>query len=101
MTDEELQKYEQEHGEIKVVRTALGPVVVRGPNRAEYKRFRSNSLKENMRDMVLEELGRSCVVNISKETYNAWLDKKPAIAELVGHAALQLAGGNEEEEAKK
>lgn len=90
-----------EHGEVYLVRAAGAEVVVRPPRRAEYRRFRALVMDESRRADALERLVRDCTVHPAPEELDDLLERKPALAEVVGAKLLELAGAQEEAEIKK
>lgn len=76
-------------------------VVVRAPTRAEYKRFRAESLDDKRRADAVENLCRSCVVWPDAAEFSRILDRKPALADIFGAKVLDAAGATAEAEAVK
>jgi len=99
--DSTIQRLKAEHGEVYLVESGGVAVVVRPPRSPEYKRFRSLVMDEKRRPDALERLTRDCVVWPDPEELDALLERRPALAEVVGGKLLELAGAAEEVEIKK
>lgn len=101
MTDELKEKLKAQHGDIYSVSAPSGEmVVVRMPDRALWKRFRSHMADERRRIDALENLVRGCVVHPDAPTFDAMLEKKPGLAETFGAAVVDLAGMAQDSEKK-
>lgn len=79
--------------ELDITETKLGPIVVRTPTRGEYKRFRSQIKANGDNGELVEQLGRTAVVFPSRTEFDAILNRRPALADVIGNKALELAGG--------
>ena len=89
------------HGEIAVVRTAMGVAIFRKPRRMEYKRHLSMLFNEKQRADAVEALARDCVVHPEKTTFAEWLESKPGIPIVCSDALTKLAGGAKDEDEGK
>jgi len=94
ITQEELDKLEATHGRIAHLRGKGGTweIVLRKPNRAEYKQFRSRSNNPELAPDAQEQLARQCVVYPSRDAFDALLEEWPAIPEAASKAFSNLMG---------
>lgn len=107
LTDAEMMALKAQHGN-KLLKVTIPAtefdeetiVVLKRPPRAEYKRFRS-MLHDDQKADALETLGKSCVVYPDAVAFQAMLDERPALAEVVGGRAAEFAGLEGKAEAKK
>lgn len=76
-------------------------IVVKQPDRATYKRFRSMVADQAKRADAPEALVRDCVVYPDRDGFNALLERHPALGDVFAAKLLDIAGMNSEAEAKK
>jgi hypothetical protein len=76
-------------------------VVVRRPNRGEYKRFRAMQSDEKQKPAAVEALLFDVLVYPERPELNRMLDERPALADVFGAKVLELAGLTGEAEGKK
>lgn len=99
---EELRKkLEADHGEIVAVQTKSGVAAFRVFTKGEYDAYNKILIDEKRRPEAFGLLVRTCVVHPDKATFNAWVDKYPAIVTTCISHVLELGGLNAEAEAKK
>jgi hypothetical protein len=67
-------------------------VVVRRPTQAEYKRFRANGVDPNKRDIAAESLLKTVLVYPDRKTFEALLDRYPALCEEFSDPLLEIVG---------
>lgn len=107
MTKDELETIAEPHGgvdNVRAVETARGTAVFRKPSRAELKRAaQKGAFDPKMRDNLDagDTLARACVIHPSRETFDAWIEDKPATPILCLGPLLELAGLVSQEEAGK
>jgi hypothetical protein len=94
-------KLEAEHGEILLVKTALGQVAFRNPRRAEYKRFHQECHNEKRRADAGENLIRTCIVYPTLAEFDDLLERKPGIGSTCANALTEFAGSDGDAEQKK
>ncbi len=75
-------------------------VLVKGPTRPAWKRFRALAADEKRRSDALEQLLRDCLLYPSLEGLDAMLEKKPGLAETFGSRLVDIAGLSDEVEKK-
>lgn len=77
-------------------------IVIRKPERKDYKLFRSNAQRPEKRDMAQEILLRSCLVSPLLKDFDRLLDEYPGIPEAPSVSeALSEATGMASEESEK
>ncbi len=76
-------------------------VIVRKPNRQEWKRFRAESGDKTTRDVASENLFRSVVVYPDRPSVMALLERLPGIVEEFSEHLLELVGITTQSESKK
>lgn len=91
---DKLKELEEKHKRVHVLNDKDGEwqVVFRRPNRAEYKRFKSQINSPDHASDAAETLARQLVVHPSPEAFDALLDEFPGIPEAASRAFLRLAG---------
>jgi hypothetical protein len=92
LADDELDRLREAHGEVIALVYQGQDIVLRAPNRGEYKRFRSASFSEKLRDTALEDLVRVMIVHPDKASVERLFERYPGFAESVSKPALELAG---------
>lgn len=100
LSEDVIEKLKAEHGELTQLTHGPDEVIVRTPNRAQWKRFRAQIGNEKRRDDALELLLRDCVVHPEKADFDAMLDRRPGLAETFGAQVVELAGAVKEPEKK-
>lgn len=100
MTETDIQKLKAEHGALHQLDHAGEAVIVKSPNRATWKRFRSQAQDEAKRLIAMEELVRACVVHPERGELEAMLDRKPGLVESFGKVLAELAGAGTDVEKK-
>lgn len=92
----------EKHGELHELPLGEGEaVLVRRPRRADYKKFRGKADREATRADALEILARDCIVWPDVAAFEAMLERRPALADVVGGKLLELAGLSEDPDTKK
>jgi hypothetical protein len=95
-TDDEIKALEATHKTIGVVTAADGKswrVILRKPNRGEYKRFRAFSNNPQRVDVAQETLFNDiCVWPAGSTEREALLNEWPGIPEACGKMLMELAG---------
>lgn len=94
LSADKINELEKLHKRIHVLDDTDGEwqVVFRKPNRAEYKRFKTQINSAEHASDAAETLARQLVVHPSPEAFDALLDEFPGIPEAASKAFLRLAG---------
>jgi hypothetical protein len=87
-------EYERDDSEID-------EIIVRGPKRAEYKRFRAALDDDKKIAKAAEQLLRDCLVHPTKDELAEMLSRRPGLEDTWGQALARLAGVRQGVEAKK
>lgn len=98
---EKLDALKAKHGEVHSLEHQGVTFIVIAPNRALWRRFRTQLLDDRKRQDALEHLLRDCVVHPAKEEVDRILDRKPGLVETFGKEICELAGGGGGEAEKK
>lgn len=107
MKQDELETIAAPHGgvdNVRAVETARGTAVFRKPTRGEVNRAaQKGAFDPKMRDNLAagEQLARACIIHPSKETFDAWIEDKPATPIVCLGPILELAGLQAQEDAGK
>jgi len=101
LSKEEVEKFEAEHKRVAHLKAKdeAWELVLRKPNRAEYKRFRKEATGDNS-DSAQETLVRQIAVYPSRDALDALFDDYPGIAEACGKAIRHLCGIEADEQGK-
>lgn len=95
-------KLKSEHGEdIHLLTTSGEQLIARSPTRAEFTRFVDESSETKRKARALETLTRACVLYPDAEALDALLEKRPGIGSSVAIKLVEIAGADQEVEAKK
>ena len=93
-----VQAAEDEHGQIRVVNTKLGAVVVRKPHHLAFKRFMHKvSGDKEMREADVWRLAKSCVVYPDISKVDEIREEYPGVTMRLGTAVIELGNGEAEE----
>jgi hypothetical protein len=76
-------------------------VYFRAAKRAEYARFKDRVAEKTNRMLAIDELVISCVVHPAQEAFEAILEKRPALADVLSEEILTIAGAVRGAEVKK
>lgn len=108
MTDEQIKALKEKHGDkLKVITIpatdfdAETEIVVKRPPRGEYKRFRAMLFDDAEKANAMETLAKACVVYPEGSGFQALLEERPGLAEVVGGKCAELAGMEGKVDAKK
>lgn len=85
-------------GELAIVHTELGVVIVKRPHPAKYNRFRDEA--KSTTD-AFEKLVGGSIVHPSQAEFDALVEKLPAVLDRAANAVVDLAGFRETELAGK
>lgn len=88
-------------GELRKLTVDEDVLVVRGPSRAEFKRFSDRAVNEKARNAAVEELAYTCVVHPDRAALDVILDRKYGTVARVANLAMELGGLTADEEAEK
>lgn len=80
------------HGELRKITVGGEVFAMRGPSRAEWRRFEEARVDETKRGAARENLVRHCVVYPDAAGLEAILDRKPALLIVLTEKASELAG---------
>ena len=102
LTEEEIQKLETDHKRIAHIigKDRAWQIVIRKPNRGEYKRLRSMLHNPAMVSDAQETIIRQLVVHPAREAFDALLEDYPGIPEACGEPLRELCGMAVEESVK-
>lgn len=105
MTEQGIKELQEKHGKIHVLSVEVDgdhyEVVVKRPSRAEFKRYRGDSMKEGAkRDEVAEEFLLRHIVSERAE-WDAIAEDRPGLVETFVVKLLGICGFGAEVEAKK
>jgi hypothetical protein len=96
-----IDKLRAEHEDCKLIKTNGLEIVVKRPNRGEYKRFMKSVSSERDKADAIETLVLDCVVHPTRKEFDALLNKLPALCEELGEHVLELAGLSGKAQAEK
>lgn len=103
LTDEQLDKFKTDHGRIAHLIGKGGgwEVVLRKPNRAEWRKFKADAANPSTASVAQENLCRVLAVHPPKgDAFEALLNEWPAIPEAFAGALHDLIGMSVEETGK-
>lgn len=88
----ELDALKAKHGrQLQLITTPEGEVVVRAPDRATWRMFKSMVSDDSKRELAAERLLHACLVHPDKVTLERMLDDAPALEDVLAGAVLELA----------
>jgi hypothetical protein len=93
-----IQKAEDEHGEIRVVNTRLGAIIVKRPHHLVFQKFsRRAGSKKGLDDAAIWGLVRPCIVYPEIEKVNEITETYPGVTAKLGEKVIELGNGDVEE----
>jgi hypothetical protein len=96
MTDEQIAQLKAKHPNAELhllTNDDTGTeVVVKTPNDAEWRRFRSMSSDDAQRANALRTLVIACVVQPDPAAFTSMLDSRPGLSETFGNKLVEIAG---------
>lgn len=101
---EELAAVEGEGYLIPLVNEGVGidvELIVRSPNRAQYKRFVASSMDDKKRLSAVENLVTECVVWPDRQRLEQLLEARPGLMMAISEKLMELAGIFEDVQIKK
>jgi hypothetical protein len=94
-------KLKAEHGDVYEFSQDGIVLYFRQAKRAEYARFKDRVAEKSSRQIAIDELVGSCVVHPAREAFEAILEKRPALADVLSEEILTIAGAVRGAEVKK
>lgn len=88
-----LEQARAEHGDVFELSEGGETVLVKRPNRGDYRRFRADRQDDKRRAVALEALFEACLVFPKLDDFEPILDRKPALADVLGGKLLEIASG--------
>jgi len=93
-----IQKAEDEHDEIKVVKTPRGAIVVKRPHHLAFSKFTQKaSAEKGIADLDIWRLVRKCIVYPDVAKAEAITEDYPGVTARLGTAVVELGNGDIEE----
>lgn len=95
ITKEQVAEARAKYPEAKHYVVGKDEVVVRPPNRSEWRRFKRALTDDSKKADAAEQLLSDCCVLPSKDELAAMLERRPGLAEIFGGKVMLLAVGEE------
>lgn len=104
LSEQQVEELKGKHGPIFQLTVGSGDearsIVVRRPNRMEWKRFKQQARDESKRDVAALNLVKTVLLDPAPEQFDSWMDEFPGLDDSFGSEVVNLVGLTEKPEKK-